>query len=149
MMFLSCILCFGSVKQKKQHIFKLKDWKTGFYPSSSPSVLSAFITVLDQTRVSVSIKLCSLQDDICMIGQLIFSHCNYRQRSTKYKCGRHTPSSRCLVKSVLTSQWRGGPTGTRAVTQGSRLENCLSQRDFFLCRKGYLGIINIYNTTVH
>lgn len=97
------VLCFDSVKKKKKkrHIFRLKDWKTGFHPSSSPSVLSAFITVLDQTRVSVSIKLCSLRDDIYVIGQLIFSHCNYRRGSTKYKCGRHTPSFRCLVKSVL------------------------------------------------
>lgn len=134
MTFLSCILCFGSVKKKYIYIFRLKDWKTGFHPSSSPSVLSAFITVLDQTRVSVSIKLCSLRDDIYVIGQLIFSHCNYRQRSTKYKCGCHTPISRCLVKSALTSQWSGGPPGNRAVTQGSRLENCLSQHDFFLCR---------------
>lgn len=84
------------------------DWKTGLSPSPRTSVLSAFIAAADQTRVSVSIKLCSLRDDIYVTGRLIFSHCNYRPRSMKYKCVR-----------LLTRQQRGRPARTRAGKSGS------------------------------
>lgn len=44
------------------------------YSPPSPSLSSAFTTsVSDQARASVSIKLCSLWDDIYVRGQLIFS----------------------------------------------------------------------------
>lgn len=72
-------------------------------------VLSAFIAAADHTRVSVSIKLCSLLDDIYVIGRLIFSHCNYRPRSMKYKCVRLLP-----CKSALTRQQWVTPARTRA-----------------------------------
>lgn len=81
----------------------------------SSSFLSAFITsVSDQTRVSVSIKLCSLWDDIYVRGQLIFSCCNYWQRSMKYRCSCHTPSSCCLANQCWPSQQSWRPPRTRA-----------------------------------
>lgn len=137
-MWCSCLAFYVLVrlKKKNQHIFRLKDWKTGFHPSSSPSVLSAFITVLDQTRVSVSIKLCSLRDDIYVIGQLIFSHCNYRQKSTKYKRGRHTPSSRCLVKSALTSQTERRTARNRSCYSGEPALKLLVSAQFLSLQEG-------------
>lgn len=75
---------YGRIKKKK--------WL--YNPPASPSFPSAFITsVSDQARASVSIKLCSLRDDIYVRGQLIFSHCNYSHRSVKHKRSCYTPSS--------------------------------------------------------
>ena len=64
------------------------------YSPPSSSLPSAFRThVSDQERASVSIKLCSVWDDIYVRGQLIFSHCNYRRRSMKCRGSCSTPGS--------------------------------------------------------
>lgn len=82
------------------------------------SFLSAFITSLsDQARISVSIKLCSLQDDIYVRGQLIFPHCNYRHRSVKHRRSCHMSSSYCPANQVWPSHQSWRPPRTRARLQ--------------------------------
>lgn len=100
-----------------------------------PSVRSVFITsVSDHTRLSVSIKLCSLWDNVYVRGQLIFSHCNYWQRSMKYRCSCHTHTHTQFLlpgKSVLTQPVEPRTTHNQSqATKGElyeSLENaCLS-----------------------